>query len=140
MVARFELGEFYKSIDSERENRGLSWAALSRQVGVSAATIRRYAQAEDAEADGVLALIRWLDAAPEDFIVGAPHLTAKRKPLASLDNGATIYVRVDMALVAKAAGDKRSAAGRTRTTIARLVEAAEQADRPVATLTRLTDC
>ena len=46
------------------------------------------------------------------------------------------YIRVDMDLVADAAGDRRGAQGRTRTTIQRLVEIAQGSGRPVASLTR----
>ena len=53
----FDLQALFHAIDAERQEHNLSWTALSRQVGVSASTIRRYRQANDAEADGVLILI-----------------------------------------------------------------------------------
>jgi hypothetical protein len=46
-------------IDELIEERGLTTAALAREVGVGASTIRRFRTADDAEADGVLALVAW---------------------------------------------------------------------------------
>lgn len=51
----FDLQALFREIDAEREHQSLSWAALARQVGVAASTIRRFGEADDAEADGVLA-------------------------------------------------------------------------------------
>lgn len=66
---QFDLHELSIRVDSARVERDLTWAELSRHVGVATSTIRRFATASDAEADGVLALIRWLGVAPEQFIV-----------------------------------------------------------------------
>lgn len=66
----FDLGRLFHAVDAERERQGLSWASLARQVGVSASTLRRFCEADDAEADGVLAVIRWLGTTPEDYISG----------------------------------------------------------------------
>ena len=66
----FDLQRLFRAVDAQRERHGLSWAALARQVGVAASTIRRFGEAEDAEADGVLALVIWLGAAPEDYVRG----------------------------------------------------------------------
>lgn len=89
-------------------------------------------QADDAEADGVLALVRWLGVAPETFIDGGQP--GERLPF---EQG--MYVRVDMQLVAAATGEPQGAAGRTRTSIQRLVAAARQGNSLVASLTRLSD-
>ncbi len=65
----FDLRGFGREIDRERVARGLTWVRLSREVGVAASTIRRFETADDAEADGVLALLGWLDATPEQFVI-----------------------------------------------------------------------
>ena len=141
-VNGFDLRRLFVAIDAERQLRGLSWAALAREVGVSAPTIRRFGVADDAEADGVLFLIRWLGAIPEDYV------TDNSVPGVRLNDSGDGNVRVDMELVAKAvaassagtgARAKAGANGRTRTTIQRLVEAAQRSGQPVAALTRLTD-
>jgi len=123
----FDLGGLYRSIDNERSHRGLTWAALGREVGVAATTIRGFERAVDAEADGVLALIRWLGVVPEQFVAGTQVVG---EPLSPAGKG---MVRVDMARV--------SATGRLggRTTIQRLVTKAQTDGRPVASFTRESD-
>ena len=91
-----------------------------------------FEHADDAEADGVLAVIRWLQSAPEDYM---PEATVTATPLAVDD----WYVRVDMELVTTASGDPGGANGRTRTTILHLARVASQSRRSVASLTRLSD-
>ncbi len=129
----FDLHGLLRAVDAERQRHGLSWAALSRQVGVSSSTIRRYGEAEDAEADGVLALIRWLGVAPEDYVTES---AVAGNRLSGVGCG---VVRVDMELVAGAEGTYRGAQGRTRTSIQRLVDVAQRSGRTVESLTRLSD-
>lgn len=129
----FDLRRLFGAIDAERRVRDLSWAALAREVGVATSTIRRFGTADDAEADGVLALVRWLGVAPEDY-VSSKVVTGER-----LHPPGDGYVRVDMELIAMAKGDRRGASGRTRTTVQDLVEVALGAGQPIASLTRLSD-
>ena len=118
------------SDENERERQGLSLAAVARQIGVAASTIRRYEAASDAEADGVLAVVAWLETAPEDYIEGTAIPGIR---LALPYRG---HIRVDMELVANVEGNS-GANGRTRTTIQRLVNVAQLAGRRVASLTRV---
>lgn len=127
----FDLRLLYRAIDVERAKLGLTWAALSRHVGVAASTIRRFEQAADAEADGVLALIAWLETAPEDYVVDNVVQPTRLSP------STAGFVRVDMALVAAASCEGQR--GRSRTTIQRLVAVAQSDGRSVASLTRLSD-
>jgi len=129
----FDLQALFHAINAERERQHLTWTALSRHVGVSASTIRRYSEANDAEADGVLILIQWLATTPEDYITGNSVAPEKLTPPGDGP------VRVDMNLVADAIQDPRGAHGRTRTTIQRLVRAAQDTNQPVASLTRTGD-
>lgn len=131
-ATQFDLRGLFQSIDAERSHRGLSWVALARHVGVATSTIRRFGEADDAEADGVLALVRWLGVAPEDYI-NSDSGEGRRLP----PPGAG-YVRVDMERVAKAKGDSRGARGKTRTTIQSLVAVAQDSGLPVAALTRVS--
>lgn len=129
----FDLRALFEAIDAERGARQLSWAALSRLVGVSASTIRRFGDADDAEADGVLALIRWLGVPPETFVThGSVDGTVLPMP------GERV-VRVDMDLVRAAIGTPAVATGSSRTTIQRLTAAAQSAGASVTSLTRLSD-
>lgn len=128
--AWFDLGALFVSIEAERERRAISMAAVAREVGVSASTIRRFADGDDAEADGVLALVRWLGVAPEWFVAGGAVAGELLHPAG---DG---YVRVDLDLVAEAEGRRGGASGRSRTTVQRLVDAAHRSRRSVASLTR----
>ncbi len=107
--------------------RGLTMAALSAEVGVSASTIRRFGTAPDAEADGVLALIAWLGDPPERFIAGT---SVAGTPLPPAGTG---HIRVDMDLVDELGPGW---GGATRTTIQRLTSAAQMSGRTIASLTR----
>lgn len=122
----FDLRRLFAAIDAQRQDQAWSWAALSREVGVSVSTIRRYQDADDAEADGVLALVRWLGSAPEDYIDGAHNGDRLG------DEG---FVRVDTRRIA-AAVDNPAIAKRSRLTIQGLTAAALQAGVSVASLTR----
>ena len=126
----FELGELSRRIDQERAERGLTMAALAREVGVSASTIRRFRTADDAEADGVLALIAWLGDRPERFIIDA---TVGGTPLPPAGAG---QIRVDMGLVAEATSSRRTS---DRTTIQRLAMSARASGRTIASLTRWSE-
>lgn len=130
----FDLRGLYRAIDAERELRGMSWSGVAREVGVAASTIRRFESADDAEADGVLALVRWLGCPPENFVT---HSSVDGRPLDPVGHG---YVRVDMDLISRANGDhRRSARSSTRTTIQRLVDVAQRSGEPIAALTRLSE-
>ncbi len=129
----FDLSHLFVEIDRERRRQGLSWTALARHVGVSSSTIRRLESADDAEADGVLALIDWLDMRPEDFVPGS---AVRGRKLIRVEDG---YIRVDMARVTAAQRESSPSRGRTRTTIQRLVQAAQGSHQPIAELTRTTD-
>lgn len=129
----FDLSALFEALDSERERRALSWAALSREIGVAPSTIRRFAGADDAEADGVLATIQWLNSAPEHYVRGS-EIDGARLPRAS--DG---HARVDMQRIAEALRDPRGAHGRTRTTIQTLTAAANGSGQPIASLVRVTE-
>lgn len=98
-ATQFDLRRLFRSIDAEREHQSLSWAALACQVGVATSTIRRFGEADDAEADGVLALVRWLGVAPENYVDSASVKGKRPRPP---NDG---YVRVDTEIITKANGD-----------------------------------
>ncbi len=127
---QFDLNELSLSINSARADRDLAWAQVSRQVGVATSTIRRFATASDAEADGVLALIGWLGVAPEQFIIES---TVVGTPLPAAGDG---MIRVDMVRIAELPAWPRRAQVGTRTTIQQLVTAAQDSGTPIASLTR----
>ncbi|MEM7095870.1 MAG: hypothetical protein AAF567_22900 [Actinomycetota bacterium] len=130
MSPTFDLAALFAAVDRQRRTGESSWSAVASECGVSANTIRRYATADDAEADGVLAAIRWLGRPPEDFVTGG-HGHAEPLPA-----GAG-WCRVDMPSIAAAEG--RAAGTRRRTTIQRLVAVAARAHVSIASLTRLSE-
>ncbi len=77
----------------------------------------------------MLALVRWLGVAPEDFVVGT---SVPGETLAHEVDG---FIRVDMGAVSQASGESHRG---TRTTIQRLIEVAQRSGRPVAALTRVS--
>lgn len=132
--APFDLAEFAGAIDRARTDLGLTWAGLAGQVGVAVSTIRRFAVATDAEADGVLALVGWLGVSPEEFVVDS---SIAGLPLPAAGDG---MIRVDMELVAALPSWPRRGRIGSRTTIQRLVAAAQGSGRTVASFTRWSAC
>jgi hypothetical protein len=128
---RFDLGALFRAVDDARTAQGLSWSALSNEVRVAATTIRRFSTASDAEADGVLAVVRWLGVAPEVFICDS---RVEGEGLAAPSDG---MVRVDLAAVNDADDDHRNAQ-QQRTTIQRVARVAQHTKRSVASFTRRT--
>lgn len=128
-VPPFDLFDLSRSIDQTRAERELTLAALSRHVGVSTSTIRRFRTATDAEADGVLAMVGWLGVPPERFVRGS---TVDGTLLPPAQDG---LIRVDMSLVAEVTG-RRPAQVVSRTSIQQLVIAAQASGRAVASFTR----
>ena len=129
-MAYFDLAALARAIDVARIERGLTWAALARDVGVSASTIRRFEGAADAEADGVLALLGWLGSAPEAFVSDS-RVAGQLLPPAGAG-----MIRVDMETVAKLPSWPRSSRAGSRTTMQRLVAAAQHEGVTIASLTR----
>jgi hypothetical protein len=68
---KFDPKALTDAVDAERRARGLTWAALSRQVHVSTSTIKGMADRRwGVELDGVLGLTRWLGRTVESFAGG----------------------------------------------------------------------
>ncbi|MBT8207862.1 MAG: hypothetical protein HKN07_07185 [Acidimicrobiia bacterium] len=126
----FDLEHLSRSIERARADKNVTWGFISEEVGVSTSTIRRLATAADAEADGVLALVRWLGDPPERFI------TASKVPGEPLLPAGSGMIRVDMSLVARLAGSGSRGRVGSRTTIQRLARVAQASGRTIASLTR----
>ena len=126
----FDLNKLSRCIGQARGERGVTWKQISHDVGVAPSTIRRFATAADAEADGVLALVGWLGVAPEAFVANSAVAGTQLLPAGEG------VIRVDMAQVSELSTLRRRAAVGPRTTIQRLVVAAQASERTVASLTR----
>ncbi len=125
----FDLAALFDQVDRRRVQIGASWSAVARATGVAATTIRRFATAGDAEADGVLTVVSWLGVPPESFIVGA----GPGEALPPRHDG---FVRVDMARVAAVTGQRRAG---SRTSIQRLAEVAHSSYCTIASLVRVSE-
>ena len=67
----FDSPALYRALNARRQLQGLSWNEVSKQMGVAASTIRRTEKGGPMETDGILAMVRWVEGVPEDYIQGA---------------------------------------------------------------------
>jgi len=74
----FDLRALQLALDEQRIARGLSWAALAMQLGVSESTLKGLGGRPTAEGDGVLRAVAWLGRSPESFVPGRNFGPAER--------------------------------------------------------------
>ncbi len=82
MISDFDLRALFDALDAKRQERGLSWAELTREVNrfrtqghpIAASSITSLRDKAVAEGDGVLQMLIWLDRSPESFIPSFPRL------------------------------------------------------------------
>jgi transcriptional regulator with XRE-family HTH domain len=67
-MLRFDPKLLYQALNGQREARGLTWRDVAREVGVSPNTLTRTAHGGRMEADGMLAMCRWLSRPAESFV------------------------------------------------------------------------
>ncbi len=67
MPIRFDARALYEALDAQRRSRGMSWQAVAKEIGVSASTLTRTRRGGRMEADGMLAMVRWLGRTAESF-------------------------------------------------------------------------
>ena len=65
---RFDAKALYRALDAQRATRGMTWTAVSREIGVSPATITRTREGGRLEVDGMLAMVAWLGVTVESFV------------------------------------------------------------------------
>jgi hypothetical protein len=79
-----DLAALEQALDGERAARGMTWAALAREVRISAASLRGMTKRRQVEADAVVLILQWLGRRCDEFVVrpgGAPAPWANRDPL-----------------------------------------------------------
>src|SRR5262245_22485599 len=79
-MSDFSLTALYEALDAQRESRGLSWVAVTREINhqserlskypISQSTIMGIRSHSAVEGDGVLQMLLWLDRTPESFVPG----------------------------------------------------------------------
>lgn len=67
---RLDVAALYVTLDSERQQRGLSWRQVATQAGVGPSTLSRMAQGNRPDVDSFVALIQWLGVPAEQFMRG----------------------------------------------------------------------
>lgn len=62
-TARFDGGEFFPALDTERQDRQCTWKQVAQEYGISASTLSRMSQGKRLDVDGLakLAPRSWLD-------------------------------------------------------------------------------
>lgn len=126
--ADFDLTALGEAIESQRLERGLTWAGLARQVAehgpergparrrVASSTIRAIGTRPVAEGDGVLQILLWLDRSPESFVPGHPLADSDEARLPRVPTGQIL--RWDAAKLYAALDDGRSELGLTWAAVA----------------------
>ena len=72
-MKRFDAKSLHKALDEQRQRRDMSWADVSKEIGVSASTLRRTKDGGRVEVDGMLAMVNWLNEKVETFVIETPH-------------------------------------------------------------------
>jgi len=97
-------------VDGERRARGLTWAALSAQLGISATTIKSMPKRRwGIELDGVIGLCRWLGRTVESFAGGDGGLPPR--PASYAETGRAL--RFDTRALYAAVSEERERRGLT---------------------------
>jgi hypothetical protein len=125
--ADFDLKALYNALDDERRLRGMSWAAVAREVSrgkperhpVGTSTITGLKTRAVAEGDGILQMLLWIRRTPESFVPGFPDADAERFRLP--DVGRDHVLRWDTRALYSALNAQRQARGMTWVEVAREV-------------------
>lgn len=72
-MIRFDAAALHAALDRQRLERGLTWAQVAAETGVSAATIARTRDGGRLEVDGMLAMVRWVGVPVETFTRETPR-------------------------------------------------------------------
>ena len=67
-MVRFDAKALYEALDKRRIARGMTWAMVAAEMGVSATTVTRIRYGGRMEVDGMLAMVRWLGVPVERFV------------------------------------------------------------------------
>ena len=122
----FDFAALFAALDAQRRERVLSWAALGRELRppVSASTILRTERGGPMEADGILAMTRWLGVTFAAFTTGLGHAPSAARR-ATTNPYAEPTRRFDTAAVAAALEEQRASRGLTWHQVAAEIGGAE---------------
>lgn len=66
--SRLDVAALYVTLDSERQQRGLSWRQVAQEAGVGPSTLSRMANGNRPDVDSFVALVHWLGVPAEQFM------------------------------------------------------------------------
>lgn len=66
--ARLDVSALYVTLDSQRQQRGLSWRQLAQEAGVGPSTLSRMANGNRPDVDSFASLVHWLGMPAEEFL------------------------------------------------------------------------
>ncbi len=67
-MKRFDTRALYEAMNKQRLARDLSWVDVSKEIGVSATTMRNTVKGGRMEVDGMIAMVSWLGMKVEEFV------------------------------------------------------------------------
>jgi transcriptional regulator with XRE-family HTH domain len=70
----------YASLDAARQQRGLSWRALAKEIGVSPSLLSRLGNGLKPDTDGFATLVAWLKLPAEQFFAGDADASRRGEP------------------------------------------------------------
>jgi len=120
-VSIFELKTLYAALDAKRQERGLTWAQVTREINavgpnapvhpIATSTITGLSTKAVAEGAGVLQMLRWLGRSPESFLPECPPELLIRSALPVTDRQEVL--RFDTRKLYDALDKRRKARGLT---------------------------
>lgn len=66
--SHLDVAALYVTLDSERQQRRISWRQLAHEAGVGASTLSRMAQGNRPDVDSFAALVHWLGLPGDQFM------------------------------------------------------------------------
>lgn len=138
-LRRFDAAALYAAVDVRRGELGLSWPAVTQAIWETSAilnarrgdhpiavtTVTGMATSGRVSCQHALFFLRWLDAAPEEFLAPSRPLPAPAARFALPTADAAHRLRFDLAALAAALGTARTEKGLTLRELAALIRATE---------------
>lgn len=67
----FDSARFFRDVDQRRQDAGLSWRQLGKELQISASTFSRMSQGKRPDVDTFLNLLGWLGVPADTYLLGA---------------------------------------------------------------------
>ncbi len=90
-----DIGALQRALDSERIARGMTWAALAREIHISVPSLRQMTGRGQIEADAVVLILQWLKRRCDEFVVRPDGDEAPWADRAKLPEPPHLFARFD---------------------------------------------